>query len=121
MPSISVPSKWSNFARQWDCLRERSQRMGANGMSRTRTSVQRAVIYCRVSSTGQEDNSSLQTQEEQCRTYAAERGWSVVSTYREVHSGAELFERPQLTLLREAMRRHEFDVLLVHALDRLSR
>jgi site-specific DNA recombinase len=45
----------------------------------------------------------------------------VTVVYREVHTGAELFERPQLTLLREAMRRGEFDILLVHALDRLSR
>ena len=44
----------------------------------------RAVIYCRVSSSGQEDNSSLQTQEEQCRAYVAVRGWTVVAVYREV-------------------------------------
>jgi site-specific DNA recombinase len=81
----------------------------------------RAAIYCRVSSAEQQDNSSLATQEQSCRRYAAERGWTVVAVYADVHTGAELFERPQLTLLREAMRRGEFDVLLVHALDRLSR
>jgi site-specific DNA recombinase len=81
----------------------------------------RVAIYCRVSSAGQEDNSSLGTQEERCRAYATERGWAVSTVYREVHSGAELFERPQLSLLRESMRRKEFDVLLVYALDRLSR
>jgi site-specific DNA recombinase len=81
----------------------------------------RAVIYCRVSSSQQEDNSSLQTQEEGCRAYATERGWNVAAVYREAHSGVELFERPQLTLLRESMRRREFDMLLVYALDRLSR
>ena len=81
----------------------------------------RAVIYCRVSSAGQEDNYSLETQEQGCREYAAGRGWKVTTVYRDVHSGAELFERPQLTLLRESMRRKDFDVLLVYALDRLSR
>ena len=81
----------------------------------------RAAIYCRVSSAGQEDNSSLGTQEAACRSYAAERGWVVVEVYREVHTGAELFERPQLTALRDAMRHGGFDVLVVHALDRLSR
>ena len=45
----------------------------------------------------------------------------MTAVYREVHSGAELFERPQLTRLRESMRRKEFEVLLVYALDRLSR
>ena len=81
----------------------------------------RAVIYCRVSSAGQEDNSSLDTQEASCRSYAAERGWIVADVYREVHTGAELFERPQLARLREAMRHGHFDVLVIHALDRLSR
>lgn len=81
----------------------------------------RAAIYCRVSSAGQEDNSSLGTQEERCRKFAAERGWSVVQVYKEIHAGAELFERPRLTELREAMRQRQFEVLLVHALDRLSR
>lgn len=86
-----------------------------------RTSATWVAVYCRVSSAGQEDNSSLRTQEERCRAYAAEHDWEVAEVYREVHTGTELFERPQLTLLREAMRRREFDVLLVHALDRLSR
>jgi len=81
----------------------------------------RAAVYCRVSSAGQEDNSSLGTQEASCRAYAVDQGWTVAAVYREVHTGAELFERPELTRLREAMRRGEFDVLLVHALDRLSR
>ena len=85
------------------------------------SSVTRCAVYCRVSSSGQEDNSSLATQDASCRAYAAERGWTVVAVHREVHTGAELFERPELTRLREAMRRGDFDVLLVHALDRLSR
>src|SRR5918992_1227645 len=84
-------------------------------------SLPRVAIYCRVSSSGQEDNSSLDTQEAACRAHAAERGWRVVAVYREVHTGAELFERPRLTELRAAMRGGAFDVLLVHALDRLSR
>jgi site-specific DNA recombinase len=79
------------------------------------------AIYCRVSSTSQEDNSSLETQEAACRAFAEERNWRVSAVYREVHTGAELFERAELTQLRDAMRRGEFDVLLVHALDRLSR
>ncbi len=81
----------------------------------------RAVIYCRVSSTGQEDNSSLGTQEEHCRAYAIEQGWTVVAVYREVHTGADLFERPQLSRLRETVRSDETDIVLAYALDRLSR
>ena len=81
----------------------------------------RAAIYLRVSSAGQEDNWSLATQEDSCRAYAAAKGWAVAAVYRDVHTGAEVFERPGLTQLRAEMRAGAFDVLLVHALDRLSR
>ncbi len=87
----------------------------------TNPDPRRVAVYCRVSSAGQEDNSSLDTQEAACRAHAAERGWAVVAVYREVHTGAEIFERPQLSRLRDAMRHGGFDVLVVHALDRLSR
>ncbi len=81
----------------------------------------RVAIYCRASSAGQEDNSSLGTQKERCRDYAEKRGWTVVGLYREVHSGAELFERPQLAALREAVRRADADAVVAFALDRVSR
>jgi site-specific DNA recombinase len=81
----------------------------------------RAVLYCRVSSAGQEDNSSLETQEQRCRAHAAERGWEVVAVFREVHTGSELFERPQLSRLRETLRGGGEDIVLAYALDRVSR
>ncbi len=92
----------------------RQQATGAPGPTRV-------AIYCRVSTTGQEDNSSLETQEALCRAYAAERGWAVVTVYREVHTGAELFERPQLSMLREAVRLRTVDVVVSIAIDRLTR
>jgi len=81
-----------------------------------------AAIYVRVSSTGQaEDGTSLQTQEEQCRAYAAEHGYDVAGVYRETHTGVELWERPRLTELRDLSRRHGLDVIVAYAIDRLSR
>ena len=41
--------------------------------------------------------------------------------YREVHTGTELWERPPLTRMREAIRRREVDVVVAFAIDRLSR
>jgi len=81
----------------------------------------KAAIYCRVSSDGQEDNTSLPTQEEACRRFAAERGYVVDDIYREVQSGFDLWERPQLTALREAARRGQVQAVIAYALDRLSR
>lgn len=81
----------------------------------------RAAIYIRVSSVGQEDGFSLDTQEERCRAYAAQHGYEVSDVYREVFTGVELWERPQLTALREAVRRHEVDAVIAYAIDRLAR
>ena len=85
----------------------------------------RAAIYVRVSSTlqGAEDKYSLPTQKDACRSFAAEHGCEVdpAHVFREVYGGQYLWERPQLTRLRELVRRHEVDMVVVHEIDRLSR
>jgi site-specific DNA recombinase len=78
----------------------------------------RAHIYCRVSSTGQEDGYSLDTQEQECRTWCAERELTVASVAHEVWSGADR-RRPELNSLLDRLL--PGDVLLSHDLDRLSR
>jgi site-specific DNA recombinase len=83
-----------------------------------------AAIYVRVSTAGQEaDGTSLDTQEAACRAYAVEHGYTVAerNIYRETHTGAELWERPRLSALREAVRAEALDAVIVYALDRLSR
>jgi site-specific DNA recombinase len=54
---------------------------------------------------------------------SAERGYVVDEShvYSEVHTGAEIFERPQMSVLRAAIRAKEIDVVVAHALDRLTR
>jgi site-specific DNA recombinase len=71
-----------------------------------------------VSSAGQEDNTSLDTQEAACRAWAAERGLPVASVAREVWSGGDRY-RPELDAL--IVRLVPGDVLLSYDLDRLSR
>jgi site-specific DNA recombinase len=81
----------------------------------------RVAIYVRVSTAAQEDRTSLDTQLAACERYARERGYTVVATYREVFSGAKLWERPQLNNPRASMRRRDVDVIVAYAIDRLSR
>ncbi len=81
----------------------------------------RAAIYVRVSTDKQGENYSLPTQEARCRAYAAEHGYQVAEVYRETHTGTELWERPELTRLRQAMARGELDALIVFDPDRFSR
>ena len=82
----------------------------------------RAAIYCRVSTGPQEqDGTSLETQEASCRAYAAQQGWAVVGVWRDAYTATEYRARPGLTALRDAVRGGGADVVLCHALDRLSR
>lgn len=85
--------------------------------------VTKVGIYLRVSSKKQEDMSSLRTQEQGVRAYLAsnypEAG--VVRVYREVYSGAYLYDRPALTEAWHDMRDGEIDAFAVFSVDRLSR
>jgi site-specific DNA recombinase len=86
--------------------------------------VRRAALYLRVSKSAQEeDGTSLETQEQRCREHARARGYVVdqAHVYREVHTGVELWERPQLSALRAVVRERQVDAVVVYAIDRLSR
>src|SRR5437762_381222 len=80
-----------------------------------------AALYVRVSTDKQEANYSLPTQEERCRAYAAEQGYRVAEVYRETYTGTELWERPELARLREALARREVDAVICYDPDRFSR
>ena len=81
----------------------------------------RAIIYLRVSTDMQErEGTSLETQERECLEYAESPGWTVVRIIPDVASAASL-DRPGLEQVRRAMRDGSCDVVLAHALDRLSR
>ena len=84
----------------------------------------RAAIYTRVSTTGQEESgSSLGTQETACREFAEHAGYVVsgAHVFAETFSGIELWDRPKLTLMRNAIRAREIDRVVCYAIDRLSR
>jgi site-specific DNA recombinase len=84
----------------------------------------RCVVYCRVSTDGQErEGTSLTTQLDACRAHAAARGWQVVAEYQETGSGftRDGDKRPLLAEVRQLVTARRVDVLLCYALDRLSR
>jgi site-specific DNA recombinase len=99
------------------------------------TAALRAVIYCRVSTSGQAEGdevanaagltvvseTSLDTQEAAGRAFADEQGWHVEAVFTDVYSGHSLFERPGLTDLREYVAANHVDRVIAYSLDRLSR
>lgn len=84
-----------------------------------------AATYARVSTLAQDggDKTSLDTQEAGARAWALSHDWHLDErfAFREKHTGEELWERPELTRLRELARGRHFGVLVCHSIDRLSR
>lgn len=83
--------------------------------------MRRAAIYARFS-TDLQNERSTEDQIDLCRTYADREGLEVVKTYADkARSGASLIGRDGLLTLLTAAERGEFQVVIVEALDRLSR
>lgn len=86
--------------------------------------TKRCALYARVSTSRQEEEgTSLQTQTALCRDHATAHGYEIDESlvYREVYSGAELWDRPHLTSIRQLIRERKLDVVVCYAIDRLSR
>jgi len=76
----------------------------------------RAALYCRVSTTDQ--NNALQIRE--LTEYVQRRGWELVGTYEDMISGMKA-SRPGLERLMADARLRKFDAVLVYKLDRWGR
>ena len=103
------------------------------------TAQLRAAIYGRLSkgelkalSTGDDEPQSatgrrtiirLETQLAGCRQYVQDSGYRLDEqhVYTDVHSAEDLFQRPELTKLRAAVKQREVDVVVVYCVDRLVR
>lgn len=83
--------------------------------------VQRAAIYARYSTELQSEKSTAD-QIELCRAYCQKEGYRVVRTYHDdAISGGSVHGRSGLSDLLADAERGAFDVIVVEALDRLSR
>ena len=81
----------------------------------------RAVIYARFS-TDLQNERSIEDQFSLCRTYADREALNVVGSYDDrARSGGSLMGRDGLLKLLDDAREKRFDVIIVEALDRLSR
>lgn len=84
----------------------------------------RAILYARVSGDDRRNESrNVQGQLDMCRAYAERQGYEVIAELAEDDRGASgaAFELPQLSEVRRLAESHNFDVLVVREIDRLSR
>ncbi|MBS7698675.1 MULTISPECIES: recombinase family protein [unclassified Chelatococcus] len=90
-------------------------------MTGTTTTHARAVTYSRFSTELQTER-SIEDQQALCREYASKNGLTVVAEYADrARSGGSVIGRDGLFAMMEAARAGQFDVLVVEALDRISR
>ena len=79
-----------------------------------------AFAYLRVSSTGQLDGHGLERQEETIRRFVKGRGYQVVETFRDTHTGTEE-DRPAFSEMVAAVRANGVRTVIIESLDRLAR
>jgi site-specific DNA recombinase len=81
----------------------------------------RAIVYSRVSTDAQErDGTSLETQERACLELGQTAGWLTLDCIRDSASGYSL-DRPGIARVRSLIQQGAVDVVIAHAVDRLSR
>ncbi len=70
--------------------------------------MQKAIIYCRVSSTKQStEGHGLDSQEHRCREYAKQRGYDVIEVFRDSYTGAgDFMNRPAMFSLFGFLDKH---------------
>ena len=82
----------------------------------------KVAIYARVSTEEQaERDLSIPFQLERCRYHAQGKGWEVVKEFVDAGESARTDKRPDFQQMITAARAKEFDVILVHKLDRFAR
>ncbi len=83
--------------------------------------MKRATIYARFS-TDLQDERSIEDQITLCRKYAERENLNIVAVFDDrARSGGSILGREGLLALMDKAREHLFDVIIVEALDRLSR
>jgi DNA invertase Pin-like site-specific DNA recombinase len=83
--------------------------------------MKKAVIYARFS-TDLQNERSIEDPITLCRDYASREGMNVIEAYEDrARSGGSVMGRGGLLRLLEQAREQSFDVVVVEALDRLSR
>lgn len=83
---------------------------------------QNAVIYTRVSSASQEDNTSLETQKAECERYALRKGYNVVAYFGGTYESAKTDDRKEFNKMIQFVKRSKnIAYIIVYSYERFSR
>lgn len=79
-----------------------------------------AVIYCRVSTTKETQQSSLLRQQQELEAFAKQQGYTVAASFQDQHSGYDV-EREGLLEMLDFMKAHEVKYVFIQDETRLAR
>ncbi len=102
-------------------LSQKSPSPSPHARTMNKPESKKAVAFLRVSSLSQVDGHSLDAQDRLFRQLCDGRGWEAVRVYREEGTSAHsesVKQRPVFRQLMEDAKKGEFDVVVVHTLDR---
>lgn len=87
------------------------------------SALKTGIIYCRVSSTEQVENTSLESQEKYCRDYAKRNNIKIVRVFVEKGESAKTADRTEFTKAINFCGENKkvIDFFIVHKLDRFAR
>jgi site-specific DNA recombinase len=81
----------------------------------------KSIFYARVSSEGQIDNTSLDTQLDRGKAYAISQGWTLDKVFIDGGESGKSTDRASFQEMITYIKENSVDVLLTFKLDRLSR
>jgi len=84
----------------------------------------RSALYARVSSEEQVEGYSIDAQLRAGRKLASDKGWTITAEYIDEGKSArsdDINKRPKFKEMLKAASNRQFDVLVIHKLDRFSR
>ncbi|MDQ0206238.1 YneB family resolvase-like protein [Alkalicoccobacillus murimartini] len=84
------------------------------------TTTNRALIYCRVSTEKEEQQTSLDRQEQELTLMVKQNNWALVSVIKEKASGYEI-EREEILNILDLAKDQAFDCLVIQDETRLAR
>ncbi|MCG8318781.1 MAG: recombinase family protein, partial [Cytophagales bacterium] len=94
---------------------------GKKNLTKRKIQNNLCVIYTRVSSKDQEDNTSLESQRRYCEDYAERKKLLVVEYFGGTHESAKTDERKELKRMLQFVKRKKISNILVFKVDRFSR
>jgi site-specific DNA recombinase len=81
----------------------------------------RVGLYARVSTEEQREGQTIDSQVEELRRFAQERGWLITGVYKDEGWSGSILARPELDRLRDDASKGSLNTVLINDVDRLAR